>query len=180
MKWLVKKNYQVNEVTDETGNVTRSRGDLLGYDIKHRTNSGIPRGSDISYEWLLLDGPETGFPKVSTEQVGEGVTESIIEDTAPQQIKEKYGEMLADVYAGMLATFGTTSDISATAYAATWEAMLSRPANYVDIDLGLVDEAAVLAYATAKLNEADAYGVSRLKRIAQFTAEKQAITNDNP
>jgi hypothetical protein len=54
--------------------------------------------------------------------------------------------------------------------------MAKRPVNYVG-NLGLVDEAAVTAYANAKIAEADAYAVFRLSRIAQFQSEKEAIIN---
>lgn len=93
-----------------------------------------------------------------------------------KQIKVKYLEMVSDVYAEMGNVFGTKNDVSAQAFAATYEAMVKRPANYVG-QLGLETEAAVLAYAEAKIAEADVYAVYRLNRIAQFQAEKDAILN---
>ncbi len=93
------------------------------------------------------------------------------------QIKPMYDQMVTDIYDEMLRVFGTSNDVSVSATAATLEAMLKRPANYVSTDLGLVDEAAVTTYATAKLGEADAYGIFRLKRIAQYQTEKAAILN---
>ena len=92
------------------------------------------------------------------------------------QVTELYNAMVDDVYAEMKNVFGTDNDVSAQATASTYEAMLKRPASYVGM-AGLVDEAAVTAYATTKVAEADAYGVFRLNRIAQFQTEKETILN---
>lgn len=88
-----------------------------------------------------------------------------------------YQEMVKDVYDEMNNVFGTRNDVSASAFAATYEAMIKRPDNYVGEDLGFVDTAAVIQYANAKLAASDAYAVFRMKRIAQFEAEKAAIQN---
>lgn len=93
-----------------------------------------------------------------------------------EQVKVKYDEMVKDVYDEMLKVFGTSNDVSAQATASTYEAMAKRPANYVG-QLGLVDEAAVLAYANVEIAKADTYAVFRLNRIAQFNSEKDAILN---
>lgn len=93
-----------------------------------------------------------------------------------RQVKVKYDEMVNAIYAEMLNVFGTSNDVSAQATASTYEAMITRPANYVG-QLGLVDEAAVLAYANSKIADADTYAVFRLNRIAQFQQEKAAILN---
>lgn len=94
-----------------------------------------------------------------------------------QQIKVKYDEMVKDIYDQMLIVFGTNNDVSASAFASTWEAMKKRPANYIDAELGFNNEADVIAYTDTKLALADGYGIFRMKRIAQFNAEKQAILN---
>lgn len=91
-------------------------------------------------------------------------------------IEVKYNEMVSDIYTEMFNVFGTRNDISAQATASTYEAMLKRPEAYAGM-AGLVDQAAVTAYATTKVAEADAYGVFRLNRIAQFQTEKDAILN---
>ena len=100
---------------------------------------------------------------------------ALAEADKEDQVKTKYDEMVSDVYAQMEATFGTKNDVSAAAFAATYEAMLLRPAAYVDLDLGFADEAAVIAYATARISAADDYAKYRLKRIAQYQDEKAAI-----
>jgi hypothetical protein len=99
-----------------------------------------------------------------------------IEADKEEQIEAAYNSMVKDVYDELENVFGTRNDVSAQATASTYEAMLKRPANYVTVG-GLADEAAVTAYATAKIAEADAYGVFRLNRMAQFEAEKNAILN---
>lgn len=93
-----------------------------------------------------------------------------------EAIMVAYESMVKDVYDEMENVFGTRNDVSAQATASTYEAMLKRPAAYVGM-AGLVDEAAVTAYATTKVAEADAYGVFRLNRIAQFQTEKESIFN---
>lgn len=117
---------------------------------------------------LLFEKTENGFFKERSQEVKE------------LELKERikadlYSNMVEDIYNNMFNVFGTRNDVSAAAFASTWEAMLSRPANYVDSELGFNSEAEVTAYAQAKLNAADAYGIFRLKRIAQYEAEKAAL-----
>lgn len=158
MKYLVKKN------EDES------------YSVLFKTNAKhTPRGGNHLF---MESETALNHPVVSTGGEGELL---LIEDPAKEleaEVKEKYDLMVVDVYAQMLSTFGTTNDISASAFAATFEAMKNRPANYVDVDLGLADEAAVIAYADSKLLAADTYGVYRLKRIAQYQAEKAVILGE--
>jgi len=90
-------------------------------------------------------------------------------------ITEAYNSMVKDVYDEMENVFGTRNDVSASAFAATYEAMLKRPENYIDATLGFSSEAEVTTYAMSKISTSDAYGVFRLKRIAQYQAEKTAI-----
>tara|TARA_R110001599_G_scaffold21054_3_gene78617 strand:- start:90 stop:545 length:456 start_codon:yes stop_codon:yes gene_type:complete len=105
----------------------------------------------------------------------EQLEEALNSPSKVELLEELYNTMVKDVYAEMKVVFGTDNDASAQAFAATYEAMLKRPASYVDINLGLDDEAAVLAYAQTKIALSDAYGVFRLKRIGQYQAEKAAI-----
>jgi len=91
------------------------------------------------------------------------------------ELQSIYDAMVKDVYDEMENVFGTRNDVSASAFAATWEAMIKRPASYVDPELGFADESAVTAYANAKIAASDAYGVFRLKRIGQFESEKATI-----
>jgi stalled ribosome rescue protein Dom34 len=171
MKYLVKVIYETITETVEGVETTRDTNVVDSYVVKYITNSNHkPRGGHyvfIESEVKLLN------PSVSTDVDG-----NLILVEGPATVKDKYDEMVTDVYAQMLSTFGTTNDISASAFAATYEAMKVRPANYVDTDLGLADEAAVIAYADTKLSAADAYGVYRLKRIAQYQAEKAVILGE--
>lgn len=119
---------------------------------------------------------------LSTSTIADG---QIIEDSAKKREADKkplvskaYKSMVKDIYDEMFKTFGTRNDVSAAAFASTFEAMLKRPAHYVDASLGLVDEDAVLAYAASKVKASDDYGVYRLKRIGQYQAEKAALDND--
>lgn len=92
------------------------------------------------------------------------------------EISALYETMVSEIYAQMAVVFGTTNDVSAQATAATMEAMLSRPASFVG-QLGLVDEAAVLAYANTQLAAMDGFALYRLNRIEQFRNDRDAIIN---
>ena len=158
MKYLIKvteidevKSYQVLQITD---------------------SNALPRGGQHIF---LESDIVLSAPIVSQDGEGNNI---LIEDPVEElgrQVTVVYNSMVKDIYDQMLVVFGTRNDVSASAFAATYEAMLKRPANYVDIDLGFVDEAAVTAYANSKISASDAYGVFRMKRIAQFEAEKQTI-----
>lgn len=89
------------------------------------------------------------------------------------QIKAAYDQMNADVYAQMETVFETKNPESATAYNETYKLMMESPADFVGADF--VDEAAVLAFAGAKLLAIKNYALFRLARIKQFQAEKEAI-----
>lgn len=155
------KKYLVKQIFDA--------GVVVGYEIKHQTTAmALPRGGNF----IFVYGVDTAYPKI---QIDTDSNMSIIEDTAPKAIKTAYDLMVEDVYNEMENVFGTRNDVSASAFASTYEAMLKRPLSYIDIELGLADEAAVTAYAIARINASDAYGVFRLKRINQYQAEKAAI-----
>jgi hypothetical protein len=146
---------------------------VIEYQVKHKTDANhLPRGG----EHFFMESPvELNNPIVSID--GEG-KKTLIEDPIKEldrQVTEKYDLMLTDIYAEMYNVFDTESDISAMAFVATYEAMLKRPENYVDPELGFIDTTEVTTFANTKLQAADAYGVFRLKRRAQFTAEKAAI-----
>lgn len=101
----------------------------------------------------------------------------IVEDT--QKLKEKqvsdlHEQMNKDVLVQMNIVFGTTNPESATAYKQTYDLMLAKPALWVG-KLGLTDEAAVTAYATAKIEVIEQYAVWRMERIAQFKIERDQI-----
>ena len=104
------------------------------------------------------------------------------------QVTVKYNEMVADVMAGMLATFGTTSENSANAYSETWKLMMATPADWsgagltarfalggLAVDAALDTDQKVLDYATACSAAVKAYGIVRMQRIEQFKSEKLAI-----
>ena len=152
-------------------------------------------GSQEVYKYLDLNGNEV-FPEKPKSRIDETINldfdldflkiskgkftfDKVKKDVqdGKDSLKSVYETMVKDIYDEMKTVFGTSNDVSASAFAATWEAMLKRPANYVDVELGLSDVAAVEAYATAKISASDAYGVFRLKRIAQYQTEKAAIEN---
>lgn len=91
------------------------------------------------------------------------------------KVSKLYSEMVKEVYDEMEKVFGTRNDVSAAATAATYEAMLKRPENY--LAAGFKDAAAVLAYANENIAHADAYAIFRLARIAKFNADKAAALN---
>jgi hypothetical protein len=101
------------------------------------------------------------------------------------KISEAYQAMDTEVRQQMAVLFGTTSAESANAYQVTWEKMVSNPAGYASAGLtarfdvaglaagdALDTEQRVIDYATAKLAEVDAYGISRMQRIEQFRTER--------
>jgi hypothetical protein len=172
-KWLVKKHYNID--TDAEG--IEYRGSFKEYEIVGYCEPPLPRGTYTEFEYMLLDGPETDSPSVLDESGRLSVVSSVGTDKE-KLISGKYKEMYNAVLDGMLSTFGTSKTETATANAATWEAMLKRPANYIDIDLGFIDEDSVIAYATSKLNAADAYGIYRIKLMEQFKVDRQAILDN--
>jgi len=146
--------------------------DAKTYEVKYKTEATHkPRGG--SYIFLETE-DDLENPVVDIIE-GELVLGEDPVKLIESLVTTKYHLMVRDIYEEMLVVFGTSNDVSASATAATWEAMVKRPVNYVSTDLGLADESAVTTYATAKLDEADAYGIFRLKRIAQYQAEKAAI-----
>lgn len=109
------------------------------------------------------------------------------------EVTQAYEQMNEDVYAKMKEVFGTSKSDSATAFFETWKDMKVSPNNYVGLGLKvredifvngvqLFDEGALLDtaqkvvdYATAKVNQALAYGVWRMQRIQQFETERSQI-----
>ena len=172
-KYLVKVIFETIVETVDGVETTRDTSVVDSYQVKYRTDAKAkPRdGSHI----FLSHESKLAHPVVIIDEFGEPV---LIEDPIEllnAQVTVKYNELVVDVYAEMNAVFGTMNDVSAAASAATYEAMVKRPASYVDAVLGLNTEAEVTAYASARLDGADAYGIFRLKRIAQYQAEKAAI-----
>ena len=120
---------------------------------------------------------EINFLKNPGESVMVQIEEKDCEFSNAESITIAYNAMVKDIYDEMEKVFGTRNDASASASAATWEAMIKRPDNYVDVELGLTNESNVLSHAHAKIQIADSYGVFRMKRISQFETEKQEILN---
>lgn len=132
----------------------------------------LREGSAIEFDSSKID-PSTITSVENGSVVFDSDLKKGVDDS--KAINEKYNEMVKDVYDEMENVFGTRNDVSASAFAATYEAMLKRPENYIDALLGFSNEAEVTAYATSKIAASDGYGVFRLKRIAQYQAEKTAI-----
>ena len=91
MKWLVKKNYNLIEGTDSEGNPTYERGEFKNYEPVLRTDNGIPRGSDLSYEYLLVDGGRYRFPVVLETEVDGRMVLEVSEDASKldKELKEE-------------------------------------------------------------------------------------------
>jgi hypothetical protein len=172
-KYLVKVIFEEVTETIDGEDYTRETNVVDSYKVKYRTDARAkPRGGGH----IFLESEEKlKSPIVLTDEFG-GL--SLAEDPAEllsAQVTVKYSELVKDVYAEMKRVFGTTNDISASATASTYEAMSKRPAKYVDPTIGLNNASAVKVYADAKLDDMDAYGIFRLKRLAQYQAEKTAI-----
>jgi hypothetical protein len=88
-----------------------------------------------------------------------------------------YNRMNEDVLAEMELVYGTTKSDSATAYQMTWEKMAAQPALFAGeaAGLGFATVEDVVDFVMPKLAAANAYAVRRLKRIAQFQAERKSI-----
>jgi hypothetical protein len=100
----------------------------------------------------------------------------LIEDSVAKKaylIDQAYQQLQADVYAQMALVFGTNKSDSAAASERTWEKMLAKPSLYVGSLFA--NEAAVLAEASEKVPQCEAYSVYRLERIAQFRLARAAI-----
>lgn len=119
--------------------------------------------------------PEGWVVLGKAEELPEIVSGMELESSKEQQVKIAYDAMNADVYAEMATVFGTTNPESATAYNETYKLMMESPADFVGDDFA--DEAAVLAFAGAKLLIIKNYALFRLARIKQFQTEKAAILN---
>lgn len=151
-----------------------SEGELA----KFENDSWIKISDEFYAKTKILETDENGVLVYKLDENG-----FVVDKTAEEQAAELktiqegqlYAAMVSEIYTEMKTVFGTDNDVSASAFAATWEAMIKRPANYVDAELGFADEAAVTAYANAKISAADAYGVFRMKRIAKFEADKAAL-----
>jgi len=94
-----------------------------------------------------------------------------------EEIENSYNEMVEEIYDAMEKVFETRSDSSASAYAATYEAMAKRPENYVDKELGFLSAEQVKTYADLKIKEADEFAVFRMKRIAKFSKLKEELND---
>jgi len=126
----------------------------------------------INSDGFIIDNPE--FSTVENTKL-QAIADKEQAAAEAKVFTDLYNTMVADIYTEMNVVFGTLNDASASAFAATWEAMVKRPANYIDVDLGFSDESAVLSFANSKLLLADAYGVFRMKRLVQYEVEKTAL-----
>lgn len=159
----------VKIIRDEDGNITDYRVRHTVKNAKHK-----PRGGD----WLLLDFQGTFIkPVVELDEDGKPQIVEAPDTLLKEQLQALYDDMVTDIYNRMEQVFGTKSDMSALAYAATWEAMVKRPNKYRKMDLGFETVQEVLDYAQPKLEAADAYGVYRLKRLLKYERDKNAILN---
>jgi hypothetical protein len=123
---------------------------------------------------LTYELDENGFAKLKSVESYEIEKAKVLKE---REVNSLYEAMVKDVYDEMEVVFGTRNDVSAAATASTYEAMVKRPDNYVGALPGLDTKEAVLFFANEKLKNADKYGVSRMKRIAKFNADKAAVLN---
>lgn len=175
MKYLVELIYKEVVETVDGEEVTRKTNIVDSYKVKYKTEARHkPRGGDYIFIETEVN---LASPIVELDEDGRPTLVENPTELLNAQVSVKYNELVTDVYAEMSTVFGTTNDISASATASTYEAMSKRPAKYVDATLGFNSAAEVKAYADAKLDDMDAYGIFRLKRLAQYQAEKAAILN---
>jgi len=178
MKWLIKKHYNINETQDLEGNNVRTRGDFSHFEsVMYTDEPAIPRGGNLEYEYMIVSGDDSDNPNVVTDENGNVSVTSSIGKEKEMLINAKYKEMYDLVIDGMYSTFGTHKTETATANAATWEAMVKRPNNYIDEDLGFNTVDDVVNYAESKLLAADGYGIYRIKLMENFRLERLNIIN---
>lgn len=105
------------------------------------------------------------------------------------QAAEAYQRMDKDVFDRMETIFGTRRPDSAAAFSETWQLMVNKPQLFAGVSGVIADKAVaglvrgqplttqtqVLAFANARIAEAEAYAVWRLQRIVQFQMERAAI-----
>lgn len=104
------------------------------------------------------------------------------------QVTEAYNRMNSDILTEMTMVFGTTRTDSASAYNETWKLMASNPVLFTheglkaDKEVGAFNPGDVLNteqkiqdYANARIAEANAYAVYRMKRIEQFRVERATL-----
>lgn len=111
-----------------------------------------------------------------------------VQEDKNRRVSEKYNAMREDVLNDMYVVFGTNRTDTANAYYQTWLKMVESPSQFssagltarfsvggVSVGDALDTDQKVTDYATAKVVESEAYGVSRMQRIEQFKNEKSAI-----
>ena len=130
----------------------------------------------------VIDGDDVTFEEDQDKVAAKAQADKVA------QIQVKYDEMNTDVLTEMATVFGTPKPESATAYYETWKLMVQKPelfsgeglvadkaAGGYDVGDALDSDLKVTTWAQARIDEAEAYGVSRAKRIKQFADEKAAI-----
>ena len=119
---------------------------------------------------------------------GKYIGKGTIRDATPEEIAQgekknkddgdiqvSYFAMVDGIHNKKIEFFGTKQETKIVADIVTWEAMLKRPQNFLDTDLGFAKQADVTDYATEKLNTADAYFLYRLQELNNFKTAKAAI-----
>lgn len=131
-------------------------------------------GSAISFnsqeiDISTIDRVENGQVVVSEEKKSENFKK--------KEASRLFENLEKEIYDEMYKVFGTRQDQSAIAYAATWEAMIKRPSNYIDESLGFLTENDVTNFANAKIALADQYGIFRMKKIKQFELDRAGLND---
>ena len=119
-----------------------------------------------------IESEEIEFPSILEDENG------ALSIVSKKTIADLYNEMNKEVLDQMTVLFETTSTDSAQRQASMWEAMLKRPFNYISENLGLLDQDAVILYATTKLNEADTYAVFVAERVEKFRQDRALILDE--
>ena len=130
----------------------------------------------------------TGYPAHYEIQEDPALVASKSAAQKADQIAVLYKQMETDVLTGMAQVFGTLNTDSAAAYERTWVLMTQKPELFsvaglkakfavggLSIGDALDTNEKVVAYASAKIAEVEAYGVQRLQRIEQFYADRAAV-----
>lgn len=150
----------------------------------------------VTHTETVVDTPEQTVPAVThDEQItvyeleeDEDLVAAKAVATKQTLVSEAYDDMNTDVFAQMETVFGTARADSASAYFETWKLMADNPSLFSGEGLkadktistftlgdALDTNQKVQDFANARIAEANAYSVYRMKRIETFRVERAAI-----
>lgn len=171
---------------------------IVGADgfVPQNTVCRAPENEDIAWLEIVDDVDEiTGKKAVVNEAIkAQVLADRAAAKTVQDAIETAYNSMKTDIYNELYEVFRTKEPATATAHYETWKKMKEAPTGYSSLGLkvdhqvnnadgtelfdpgsALDTDQKVVAYATRKVEQAEAYGVYRMQRLQQFQNEKAAL-----